>query len=128
MTDTSREAFEKWAQSFRCSFKTVQSAPYTYCNRDVQFIWESWQASRNALADEQAHLGLNEAQQVAVPMTDDELASWFASENGLEDCEMLKFADFEIVIRAVEAKHGIGVKLVTKPYSRRDHKPDWSAA
>lgn len=66
--------------------------------------------------------GKKQAQQVAVPvpMTDDEITNWFANENGLEYCNLLKFDDFEKVIRAVEVKHGIGTKLVTKPDSLQD--------
>ena len=120
MTDTSREAFEKWAQSFRCSFKTVQSAPYTYCNRDVQFIWESWQASRNALADEQAHLGLNEAQQVAVP-TGWALVPIEPTPAILDAMSSSgwKTACYKAMLAAAQ-----GTKLVTK----KDSKTDWSAA
>lgn len=44
-----------------------------------------------------------------VPMTEAEIRSWWESENGLEDCDMCKLADFEKVIRAIEKRHGIKV-------------------
>ena len=52
------------------------------------------------------------AQQVAVPvpMSDYEISKWWASENGLEDCDMCIHGDFAKVVRAVEAHHKIGAK------------------
>ena len=41
------------------------------------------------------------------PLTTQEIREWWASENGLEDCEMSKLDDFEKVVRAIEAAHGI---------------------
>jgi hypothetical protein len=41
------------------------------------------------------------------PLTDEEIMRWWASENGLEDCDMAKLVDFTMVVRAVEAAHGI---------------------
>ena len=41
------------------------------------------------------------------PLTNAEIRKWWASENGLEDCEMSKLDDFEKVVRAIEAAHGI---------------------
>ena len=76
--------------------------------------WESgaeqWDGLKNVVAAMLAEA--TQAQQVAVPvpMTDEQITSWFANENGLEYCDMLKFADFEKVVRAVEFKHGIGAK------------------
>jgi hypothetical protein len=37
-------------------------------------------------------------------LTDKQIRKWWASENGLEDCEMTKLDDFVRVVRAVEAK------------------------
>ncbi len=56
--------------------------------------------------------GRKKAQQVAapVPMSGYEISKWWASENGLEDCDMSIHGDFEKVVRAVEAHHGIGAK------------------
>lgn len=45
--------------------------------------------------------------QPAEPLTDAEISKWWASENGLEDCEMCKIEDFFKVVRAIEAHHGI---------------------
>lgn len=55
---------------------------------------------------------LKEAQQVAVPvpMSGYEISKWWASENGLEDCDMCIHDDFAKVVRAVEAHHKIGAK------------------
>lgn len=39
-----------------------------------------------------------------VPLTDEQIREWWASENGLEDCDMGKLVDFTAVVRAVEAK------------------------
>lgn len=41
------------------------------------------------------------------PLTDEQIRDWWASENGLEDCEMCKLTDFLRAVRAVEEKHGI---------------------
>lgn len=41
------------------------------------------------------------------PLTVSQIRDWWASENGLEDCEMCKLTDFLRVVRAVEEKHGI---------------------
>ena len=41
------------------------------------------------------------------PLTTQEIREWWASENGLEDCCMSKLDDFEKVVRAIEAAHGI---------------------
>jgi hypothetical protein len=38
------------------------------------------------------------------PLTDEEIRKWWASENGLEDCDMCKIDDFILVARAIEAK------------------------
>ena len=43
-------------------------------------------------------------------LTTQEIREWWASENGLEDCKMSKMDDFEKVVHAVEAKHGIKEK------------------
>ena len=48
-----------------------------------------------------------QAQAGAVPLTVSQICEWWASENGLEDCEMCKITDFLRVVRAVEEKHGI---------------------
>lgn len=45
-----------------------------------------------------------------VPMTDAEIREWWASENGLEDCDLYKLDDFTKVVRAFEAHHHIGGK------------------
>ena len=42
------------------------------------------------------------------PLTGAQIRKWWASENGLEDCDMAKLDDFEKVVRAIEAAHGIG--------------------
>jgi len=39
-------------------------------------------------------------------MTDEQIHAWWASENGLEDCDMCKIDDFRTVVRAVEKKLG----------------------
>ena len=54
----------------------------------------------------------NKAQQVAVPvpLSGYEISKWWASENGLEDCDMCIHGDFEKVVRAIEAHHKIGAK------------------
>ena len=71
----------------------------------------------------------NKAQQVAVPapMSGYEISKWWASENGLEDCDMCIHGDFEKVVRAVEAHHKIGAKPETG-ISVSATKTDWSAA
>jgi uncharacterized UPF0160 family protein len=38
-----------------------------------------------------------------VGLTDEEIRKWWASENGLEDCDMCKIDDFIMVARAIEA-------------------------
>ena len=38
------------------------------------------------------------------PLTDEEIRKWWASENGLEDCDMCKIDDFILVAKAIEAK------------------------
>jgi hypothetical protein len=44
------------------------------------------------------------------PLTLVQIRQWWASENGMEDCEMAKFDDFLRVIRAIEAAHNIKEK------------------
>jgi hypothetical protein len=39
-----------------------------------------------------------------VGLTDKEVREWWASENGMEDCDMCKLDDFTQVARAIEAK------------------------
>ena len=46
-----------------------------------------------------------------MPLTAKEISLWWASENGLEDCEMSRIEDFLQVVRAVEQRHGIGGKV-----------------
>ena len=46
-----------------------------------------------------------------MPLTAKEISMWWASENGLEDCEMSRIEDFLQVVRAVEQRHGIGGKV-----------------
>lgn len=36
-------------------------------------------------------------------LTDEEIRKWWASENGLEDCDMCKIDDFVKVVRAIES-------------------------
>ena len=43
-------------------------------------------------------------QRTWVGLTDEEIRKWWASENGLEDCDMCKIDDFVMVARAIEAK------------------------
>jgi uncharacterized UPF0160 family protein len=43
-------------------------------------------------------------QRTWVGLTDDEIRKWWASENGLEDCDMCKIDDFVMVAQAIEAK------------------------
>jgi hypothetical protein len=43
-------------------------------------------------------------QRTWVGLTDEEIRKWWASENGLEDCDMCKIDDFILVARAIEAK------------------------
>jgi hypothetical protein len=50
------------------------------------------------------------AQEQRQPLTLVQIRQWWASENGMEDCEMAKFDDFLRVVRAVEAAHNIGAK------------------
>jgi hypothetical protein len=40
------------------------------------------------------------------PLTDEQIRKWWASENGLEDCDMSQLDDFVQVVRAVEAVIG----------------------
>jgi hypothetical protein len=44
------------------------------------------------------------------PLTDEQIYDWWASENGLEDCNTCKLADFTKVVQAVEKRHNIGAK------------------
>ena len=46
----------------------------------------------------------NAPQRTWVGLTDEEIKKWWASENGLEDCDMCKIDDFILVARAIEAK------------------------
>lgn len=39
-----------------------------------------------------------------VGLTPDEILKWWQSENGLEDCDMSRLADFIKVVYAIEAK------------------------
>ena len=48
--------------------------------------------------------GMALAQRTWVRLTDEEIKKWWASENGLEDCDMCKIDDFVMVARAIEAK------------------------
>lgn len=41
------------------------------------------------------------------PLTDEQIRKWWASENGLEDCDMCSLTDFTQVVRAIESAHGI---------------------
>lgn len=47
------------------------------------------------------------AAQERQPLSDEQIRTWWASENGLEDCDMGKLVDFTAVVRAVEAKLGV---------------------
>ena len=61
----------------------------------------------NWIADKQfqheAHL-YSAPQRTWVGLTDEEIRKWWASENGLEDCDMCKIDDFILVAKAIEAK------------------------
>jgi hypothetical protein len=43
-------------------------------------------------------------QRTWVGLTDEEIKKWWASENGLEDCDMCKIDDFLMAVQAIEAK------------------------
>lgn len=45
-----------------------------------------------------------EAAAVQAVMSEQQIRHWWASENGLEDCDMCKVDDFRKVVRAVEEK------------------------
>lgn len=44
-------------------------------------------------------------------LTDAQIREWWASENGLEDCDLCKIDDFTQVVRAVEEKLSIGAAV-----------------
>ena len=41
-----------------------------------------------------------------VPLTDAQIIEWWASENGLEDCDMAKRDDFVSVVHTIQTKLG----------------------
>lgn len=45
-----------------------------------------------------------EADQHHEPLSNEQIRKWWASENGLEDCDMCKIDDFTKAVRAFEAK------------------------
>ncbi len=48
-----------------------------------------------------------QAAQELKPLTPEQIHKWWASENGLEDCDMGKLIDFTTVVREFESKLGI---------------------
>ena len=81
---------------------------YTQCN-NCNERWELGttnicscvtNASATIQVDRFSHLG----QRTWVGLTDKEIRKWWASENGLEDCDMCKIDDFILVARAIENK------------------------
>lgn len=50
----------------------------------------------------------------AVPLTPERIHDLWASENGLEDCDMCKLTEFTTVVRFVEQLHGITPATVEK--------------
>lgn len=47
----------------------------------------------------------------SMPLTELQIWEWWASENGMEDCDMCRFADFKRVVRTVEKKVGVCATL-----------------
>ena len=43
-------------------------------------------------------------------LSEEQILAWWKSDNGLEDCNLCKLADFRAAVRAVEKKHGIKEK------------------
>lgn len=102
MSNTNERAeFEAWASHpDRHGKLPIEAHPNgAYKDNRTYTAYYGWAAAKKT-----------KAQQVAVPMTAEQIADWYASENGIEDCGMCFFADFEKVVRAVEAKQGIGEK------------------
>jgi hypothetical protein len=98
----------------------------THTPEDVQKIMESWRDSAseyergfidgmqkqmqssvdkavNAMTKPTYYIP-NKDERTWVGLTDEEIRKWWASENGLEDCDMCKIDDFIMVARAIEAK------------------------
>jgi len=59
-------------------------------------LWAAWR-DRAALA----------APQGRKPLTEQKIYNWWSVDNGMEDCDMARLADFRQVVRAVEAALGI---------------------
>lgn len=82
----------------------------TPTDADIRSVWEQYNPLHGIESFARAVLakwGAPPAQAGAVPLTVSQIREWWASENGLEDCEMCKITDFLRVVRAVEEKHGI---------------------
>lgn len=120
MTDTSREAFEKWAVDI------LGDNPNWCESGDCELAWQSWQASSEAEKAQPAatvqcvrgvtigyldvmqpvgtKLYTHPAQQVAVPMTEAQIFECDPVPHEMFDRQRIDFA------RAIEAFHKIGSK------------------
>lgn len=82
-------------------------------SRDVAMAYQNYKAML-AAAPQPPQADASPQRQL---MTDEEIRDWWASENGLEDCDMCKQDDFAKVVRAVEARQGIVAQPKVEHYS-----------
>jgi hypothetical protein len=68
-------------------------------------LWAEFEKARNKFA---ASIATPPA--APPPLSVKQIHDWWASENGLEDCDMCKLEDFAKVVQAVEKAHNIGAK------------------
>ncbi len=82
--------FEEW---HKANFtQSLARRGYTYSDAAVRNRWIGWQAAHG---------------KAPAPLTDDAIWFLWASENGLEDCNMCKLDDFKKVFQYVENACGI---------------------
>jgi hypothetical protein len=111
-TDGSRE-FDDWRCDLPIGRTELYAAPVAQPAYDeAALIAKGWTLQDCKICGESATAYVS-PKQPAEALTDKEISMWWASENGLEDCDMCRIEDFLKVVRAVEAKHGIKAKETT---------------
>jgi len=106
-TEAERLLFEAWMRGHCWALDgDWNGSQYVHAHEKTGFVhggamntrglWAAWR-DRAALA----------APQGRKPLTEQKIYNWWSVDNGMEDCDMARLADFRQVVRAVEAALGI---------------------
>ena len=103
--DTSQERVDKTSENVHDPVAWISATELLVMRGNALGGAKDWRVNLG-LEPEEGDVGLYTAppQRTWVGLTDEEIRKWWASENGLENCDMCKIDDFVMVARAIEAK------------------------